>query len=174
MFSDCCSLVAIPMLDTSNVEIMRNTFRSCFSLTTIPLLDISNVTEMDNMFQNCYALKSIPMLDTSNADSIYQMFQFCYALNSIHMLDASKETSLTRLFDGCTSLVHVNIKNVKLAYDLGTATLLTKDSLLYLINNEAAESVITIKLASYAYDKWATDPDIVAALANHLNITLAM
>jgi hypothetical protein len=56
---------------------------------------------------------------------------------------------------------------------LNNSALLSKDSLLYLINNEAATSAITIKLASYAYTRLAEDADVVAALANHPNISLA-
>ena len=77
------------------------------------------------------------------------------------------------MFYKCPCLTHVYLKNVKKAYQLNNSALLSKESILYLINNEAADSAITIKLASYAYDKWATDPDVVAALANHPNISLA-
>jgi hypothetical protein len=77
------------------------------------------------------------------------------------------------MFSNCYSLTHSNIKNAALAYDLSKANLLSKESLLYLINNEAATSAITIKLAAYAYTRWAEDEDIVAALANHPNISLA-
>jgi hypothetical protein len=73
----------------------------------------------------------------------------------------------------CFSLTYINLNNAKLAYNLYYSALLSKDSLLYLINNEAATSAITIRLASYAYDKLANDSDVVAALANHPNISLA-
>jgi hypothetical protein len=45
--------------------------------------------------------------------------------------------------------------------------------LLYLINNEAATSAITIKLAPYAYTRLAEDADVVAALAAHPNISIS-
>jgi hypothetical protein len=77
------------------------------------------------------------------------------------------------LFDSCYSLTTANLKNVKLAYQLNSATKLSKESLLYLINNEAATSAITIKLASYAYTRLANDADIVAALAAHPNISIS-
>jgi hypothetical protein len=77
------------------------------------------------------------------------------------------------MFNGCYSLTHINIKNTKLAYQLSKSSLLSKESLLYLINNEAATSAITITLAPYAYTRLATDADIVAALANHPNISIA-
>ena len=101
------------------------------------------------MFYNCYSLVSIPQLDTSSVTSMGNMFYYCY------------------------SLTHANLKNAKLAYDLSWANLLSKESLLYLINNEAATSARTIKLASYAYTRLANDPDIVAALAAHPNISIS-
>jgi hypothetical protein len=78
-----------------------------------------------------------------------------------------------QMFYNCSSLTNVNLKNVALAYQLKYSSLLSKDSLLYLINNEAATSAITITLASYAYNKWTNDPDVVAALANHPNISIS-
>jgi hypothetical protein len=88
-------------------------------------------------------------------------------------LDTAKVTNMDKMFDDCYSLTHAYLKNAKQAYDLSDANLLSKESLLYLINNEAAESAITIKLASYAYTRLAEDADVVAALANHPNISLA-
>ena len=149
MFGSCHFLIAIPMLNTSKVTNMSHMFNSCPVLTSIPQLDTSSVTNMSNMFYGCFSLTSIPSLDTSSVTSMGMMFYNCF------------------------SLAHANLKNVKLAYQLNESALLNKISLLYLINNEATTSAITIKLASYAYDKWATDPDIVAALANHPNISIS-
>jgi hypothetical protein len=67
----------------------------------------------------------------------------------------------------------MKLKNIKLAYNLYYSYRLSKESLLYLINNEAATSAIIIKLASYAYTRLANDADIVAALAAHPNISIS-
>ena len=142
-------IVYLPKIDTSGKKSMYQMFGACYSLVAIPQLDTSSVTNMDNMFYNCYSLVSIPQLDTS------------------------KVTGMTYMFGGCYSLVSVNLKNAKLAYSLNKANLLSKDSLLYIINNEAATSAITITLAAYAYTRLAEDADVVAALANHPNISLA-
>ena len=115
----------------------------------LPKIDTSSVTSMSTMFFNCYSLTAIPLLDTSSVTNMSGMFYYCYSLTT------------------------ANLKGVALACQLNNSALLSKDSLLYLINNEAATIAITIKLASYAYNRWATDPDIVAALANHPNISLA-
>jgi hypothetical protein len=101
------------------------------------------------------------------------MFNGCYSLVSIPQLDTTNVKDMGYMFYNCNSLTHANIKNAALAYDLSKANLLSKESLLYLINNEAATSAITIKLASYAYTRLAEDADIVAALANHPNISIA-
>ena len=115
----------------------------------LPKIDSSGKTSMSSMFSNCYSLVSIPQLDTQNVTSMSSMFSKCY------------------------SLVTAKLKNAKLAYQLNYSTLLSKDSLLHIINNEAATSAITIKLASYAYTKLANDADVVAALANHPNISIS-
>ena len=173
MFMSCHSLVSIPPLDTSNVTDMSSMFGSCNSLVSIPPLDTSKVTDMSSMFGSCNSLVSIPPLDTSKVTSMNSMFGYCYSLANIPLLDTANVTSIRNMFRDCNSLTIANLKNVKLAYDLSIATKLSKDSLLYLINNEAATSAITIMLASYAYTRLAEDADIVAALANHPNISLA-
>ena len=174
MFFDCRSLMSVPMLNTSNVTDMGGMFNNCYSLSSIPILDTSHVTDMSYMFQNCYSIKSIHMLNTNKAKSMVSIFVNCSSLTAISHLDVNMVTSsIKNIFSSCYSLTYVNIKNVKASCELSYAGLLTKDSLLYLINNEAATSAITITLASYAYNKWANDPDIVAALANHPNISLA-
>lgn len=77
------------------------------------------------------------------------------------------------IFYYCYSLTHANLKGVAKACVLDYSALLSKESLLYLIDNETATSAITIKLATYAYERLANDADVVAALTNHPNISLA-
>jgi surface protein len=173
MFNNCYSLVSIPQLDTANVTSMDFMFYGCYSLTTIPQLDTANVTNIIYMFYGCYSLVSIPQLDTANVTNMSYMFNNCYSLVSIPQLDTANVTSMGSMFGNCYSITTANIKNAKLAYQLNKSALLSKESLLHLINNEAATSAITIKLASYAYTRLANDPDIVAALANHPNISIA-
>ena len=173
MFSGCYSLVSIPQLDTQKVTNMSSMFQKCYSLVCIPQLNTQNVTNMSSMFNYCYSLVSIPQLDTQNVKDMSFMFFSCRSLVSIPQLDTQKVTNMTNLFSSCGSLTTVNLKNVKLACPLNNSTMLSKESLLYIINNEAATSAIIIYLASYAYTRLANDPDIVAALANHPNISLS-
>ena len=173
MFQSCYSLVAIPQLNTANVTNMSNMFYYCHSLVSIPQLDTAKVTSMGSMFRGCYSLVAIPQLNTAKVTSMNQMFFQCYSLVSIPQLDTAKVTSMSDMFYGCYSLTYAAIKNAKRAYQLNYSPLLSKESLLYLINNEAATSAITIKLAAYAYERLATDADVAAALANHPNISIS-
>ena len=173
IFYNCYSLTSIPQLDTSSVLNMSDMFSGCLSLTSIPQLDTSKVTNASSMFSSCYSLVNIPQLDTSKLTNANNMFNKCYSLVSIPQLDTIKVTSMSNIFNGCYSLTYINLKNAKLAYTLNYSTLLSKESLLYLINNEVATSAITITLASYAYERLSNDADIVETLANHPNITLA-
>ena len=166
-------IVYLPKIDTSGKTSMVRMFYYCRSLVSIPQLDTSKVTNMGSMFYDCCSLVSIPQLDTSNVTNMYEMFYDCYALVSIPQLDTSKVTDMGSMFYSCCSLTHANLKNANSAYQLDYSALLSKESLLYLINNEAATSAITITLASYAYDRLANDADVVAALAAHPNISIS-
>jgi surface protein len=128
---------------------------------------------MSYMFSECFSLVSIPQLNTSSVTNMSGIFSSCYSLVSIPQLDTSSVTVMSGMFNQCRSLVTLKLKNAKLAYQINYSALLSKESLLYLINNEEATSAITIKLASYAYTRLAEDADVVAALANHPNISLA-
>lgn len=173
MFADCRSLASIPQLDTSKATNMSYMFYRCYSLESIPPLNTSAATNISRIFAECNALTYIPSLNTSSATNMSGMFYRCYSLASISQFDMVNVTNASSMFGECSSLVHININNVasELAFD--GSSLLSKESLLYLINNEATTSAITIKLTTYAYERFANDVDVVAALTNHPNISLA-
>ena len=131
------------------------------------------VLTADNISSYRNRIVYLPKIDTSSKTIMSSMFSYCNSLVSIPQLDTSNVTSMSSMFYNCNSLTSVNIKNVKILFTINNSSLLSKESLLYIINNEAATSAITIKLASYAYNRLANDADIVAALVNHPNISLA-
>lgn len=192
MFNTCLALTCIPPLDTGNVDTMANMCQTCVSLISFPQIDTAKVRDMSNMFSNCYSLKSIPSIDMTNVTNMSNMFYACHSLVSIPNLNTLSVTKTTVAFQSCHALVSIgglNFYNSDFsgAYSLMYAFLnsqrnnlsliysdkFSKESLLYIINNEAATSAITITLHSYAYTRLAEDADIVAALANHPNISLA-
>lgn len=66
----------------------------------------------------------------------------------------------------------INIKNLSKNIRFYKSKVLSKESVLYMINNSAATSAITIGLQQAVYDAMKDDADIIAALAEKTNITL--
>ena len=118
-------------------------------LVYLPKIDTTGVTNMSGKFQNCYLLVSVPLFDTSSVTSMSYMFQNCY------------------------SLAYINLNNLKISVAVSATSLLEKSSLLYMIENAAPTSAITITLSAYCYDKFSNDPDLVAALSAQPLVSLA-
>lgn len=192
MFNTCLSLTCIPPLDTSKVGTMANMCQTCVSLISFPYIDTANVYDMNSMFNTCYSLKCLPPLDVSNVTNMANMFYGCHSLVGVPYLNALKASNMNGIFQschalvsvkgfnkynsdfsGCYALTHAYLSNQTHNLSLIYSSKISKDSLLYIINNEAATSAITIKLASYAYNKWSVDADVIAALEAHPRILLA-
>lgn len=193
---NCNSMVAIPFIDTSNVTDMNKAFSGCYSLLYLPPLDTGKVTNMSRMLYNCRSLLEFEFSDTSNVTDMSTMFygltithlppmdthnvvmmdtfiNACYSLTATGELDFRNVTSVTTPFVGCSSLRYLMLKNLNTSFEMKNSHLLEKDSLLYIINNEAATSPITITLATYAYSRLSKDADVVAALENHPNVSIS-
>lgn len=199
----CKYMVGMPQIDTSNVTDFSELFYECYSLAAIPELDFSNATKISEflyytsnlrvlqpldltntnisdcsyMCNNAYGLERIENLVLPNGAKWGSLCEYSYNLQyariDMTLAGASGTSSYGSVFGGCFSLIHAYIKGLHESLKLSDSSLLSKDSLLYIINNETATSAITITLHTSAYARLATDPNITAALANHPNITLA-
>jgi surface protein len=117
------------VLTVSNISTYKN------RIVYLPQIDTSSVTNMNSMFRGCYSLVSIPQIDTSSVTSMSYMFSSCYSLVSIPQIDTSSVTSMNYMFNNCYSLVYVYLKNIKKDCTINNSTILSKESLLYIINN---------------------------------------
>lgn len=171
MFSTCRSMVCVPILDTSNVDSMEKMFYGCYTLQFIPNIDMSNTNAVNNMFFACYSLRDIRLLNIPNISSIMNMFNNCYSLTSL-TLDTNAIIA-DNAFEACRSIVHLWINRLSASISPTYTSLLSKDSLLYMIQNAAPTSAITITLSAYSYNKFNDDPDIVAALSAQPLVSLA-
>lgn len=84
--------LTIPLLDTSNVTTMSNTFTGATNLVSIPLIDTSNVTNTGSMFQHCDNLVTVPILDLSSVTFMRYMFRYCPSFS---------DTSLDNILQMC-------------------------------------------------------------------------
>ena len=195
IFSDCFSLVGLPMIDTSNAKTFSYMFNNCYSLTSVPPLDTSKATNLTYMFNNCSSLMTVPQMDTTNVVNTNNTFANCYALVGFTQINTSAVSYGANFFLNCRAIVrlkldmrgitqnnviyncfalrYLEIDNLKISMNLSASAGLTKDSLLYIISNEAATSAITLTLHAYAYDRAMADTEIQAALAAHPNVSLA-
>lgn len=113
-FNGAGSFTTFPLLDTGKVTWMRNMFTDCQGLTTIPLLDTSNVTNMNAMFRRCHSLTEVPLFNTGKVTNMQTMFMTCRALTTVPQFDTGKVTStgMNNMFDGCTALSNESLNNI--------------------------------------------------------------
>ena len=76
-------------------------------------------------------------------------------------------------FVGTSKLKYIKYRTLLISVDFRDCPLLTSQSILYMINNEAATTNITITLHADAYARAMANADIVAALEAHPNVHLA-
>ena len=152
----------------------RSSFDSCYSIRELPYIDFSKcMTFTNRIFASCYSLKRIKKIiihpeASINDDLIYN----CNSLESVAELDVSGHT-IGGSLPYCNSLKTIKLKHINHTVDISNSTIISKESIIYMIENEAASSAIIIKLRSEVYARLSTDPDIVAALNNHPLVSLA-
>lgn len=195
LFKDCFYLKALPILDTSKIEKMEYTFSKCSNLVYIPKWNLNNLRYIMNAFEYCYSLMFIDA-SLNNVLSLGSTFTNCYNIKfssnykispksfryaflgsssmvTCPIIEASNIPDFTGSFTNCYSLLNCKIENLKKSVSFYSSSLLSKQSVLFTINNEAATEPITITLHADAYARLATDSDIIAALEDHPLISLA-
>lgn len=161
--------------------------------TNIPIIDreLPLMGALSRMQQNmgCFAANSkceticifspsIPMTSATikeyNLNEGNGMFFGCSKLKKVlNVLPISKMSSVSRLLWEAPVLEEIRANGLKTSIEVKHSPVLSNASILYMIENEASTSAITITLHADAYDRAMADADIQAALAAHTNVTLA-
>ena len=104
----------------------------------------------------------------------HNMYNSCTRLKFISgLMNLTDCTTTTGMFLGCKVLKTVKLYGIKLNIDISASPALTIKSILYMIQNEAATSAKTITLHPDAYARAMANADILVALEQHTNISLA-
>ena len=99
-------------------------------------------------------------------------FTLCRLLKAVIGCRLILKNANDSTFQECFALEHISIHSLSVSLNLKDSPLISKQSLLYMINNSAATSAITIKLAGEAYEEFATDSEVLAALSAKPLVTL--
>ena len=100
----------------------------------------------------------------SSSTSVYATFYSCSNLRIVYPINVETVTEFYDAFKGCTALYEVRLDRLKKNVQFSESPLLSKKSILYIINNAIPTSAITITLHPGAYARLADDADIVTAL----------
>ena len=98
-----------------------------------------------------------------------QMKAILYTIN----LSTTKISSEYSPFSNVSQLRYIKLKGLNNSLSINYSPFLTCKSILYMIQNEAATSAITIILHADAYARAMANADIMAALDAHPNVSLA-
>lgn len=101
-------------------------------------------------------------------------FSYCYNIKAIiGHINLGSVSNTNNMFSKCNNLENVLLYNLKVSISFADSPNLSKESILFMINNEAATSAITITLHPTAKAMADADSEIQTALSNHPNISLA-
>lgn len=197
LFMYCYNLRSVPPLDFSNATNLRYAFYQCFNLSKVEITNTSLCSDWRNIFFQCSSLKQLSKLNVANATTLMDTFNQCVSLEDIEidnssgikewkqafyflsnirsirgidMLSATEAT--TNMLSQANKCEDLTIYNLSIDIEIQSYAI-SKASLVDTIDNAVDNTAITIKLRPIVYDTYINDTDVVEALANHPNITLA-
>ena len=134
------------------------------------------------LFASCVLLEAVRFTNASDGGTMAialkgsgeAMFNECGKLKKVfEILDFGNVTDFSRILTGCTALTTIRIRNLGRSLTIGDSPNLSKESILYLIQNSAATSAITVTLHPTAYAMAVADTDIQNALQQKTFVSLA-
>lgn len=149
--------------------------------TTLPAVLNGGEGEMLNMYYICGYSTRMEVFNTVTSSALYTLriansFNGCTGLKYIlPILDVENVTAtynVSSAFNSCASLVLCKLRKLKISTSFAGSPLLSKESILYTIQNAMPASAITITLHPDAYARLADDAEIVAALEAQPRVSL--
>lgn len=172
MFSGCSNLIEVPLFDTSNATEFNRMFGNTKKLSTVPKFNMENATDITYMFFNCNIV-TVPELNTPSLKIADYAFQYCSHLTSVGKMDFSNVTSALQMFQTANKLTTLGgFTGLKVNFDLSNCPLLTKESILNVIN-EAADVTASPKDIYLGATNLAKLTDEEKAIATNKGWTLA-
>ena len=152
------------IIPIQNVSIVEQVLKETPLTTVTPFYGCSllEVLMWGNGLSGLSEVRSQYIMPVSSGQA--SLFTNCSKLKIIYPLNCSSTTSFIDCFTKCNGLVEVRLYKLKASVSFSDSPLVSKDSILYLIQNASPASAITITLHPDAYARLADDAEIVAAL----------
>ena len=146
-----------------------NTGRTVIALRGTPFFKV----DATSLAYHALDLITITISSSTNVKDLSYAFAYCKSLIYIGNVRCDNAVPTSTTFYQCSSLKFIHLLKISSSYDFQYSPNLTCKSILYMIENEAATSAITITLHADAYARAMANADIVAALEAHPNVSLA-
>lgn len=162
----------------NNHSIMNNWWANSRQRTNMCRSNNGSASSITQAFINAVYLEAAT-LGTATFYSWKSVFQDCSALRSVvgelnwKYMTASSHID-ANVFKGCTSLEEVRIKDLKQSVSFADSPRLSKESVLFMIQNASPTSAITITLDEGVRNACAEDSDIQDALSVKTLVTLGI
>ena len=102
----------------------------------------------------------------SVASTLHATFGECSKLRIVYPMNVNQVVDFYNTFAGCSSLVEIRLEGVKSNLSLADSPLISKKSILYILDNSLATSAITLTLHPDAYSRLSDDKDILDELTS--------
>lgn len=171
IYSAVSAVATVSYLGNSLMRYFNVSYRN----RTLPYFFNTPTVSISYAFLSCDNLVSL-RFGSFTTNNISSTFRACgnlkYIIGEISFTGTAA-TASDRAFENCTNLELVKIKGLKVPLSFAQSSKLNQESILYIINNSAATSAITITLHPTAYAMAQADTEIQTALSNHPFVTLA-
>lgn len=161
--------------DTNAVRFATDAVSGSNCRTTLPNMKSVSEISLDRMFKDCPLLEIVGNITNSNiikpADNGFvEAFSGCAKLTtinpSIDLSLVSSSSGLSGCFTGCAALTTLHITGLKTDISFSDSPLLSKDSLLEIINGALNESAINITLEATSHATLSVDEEVTAAISS--------
>ena len=145
----------IPTFNSHSVSTLGktsySTFAGCLNL------EVTMWSSVGSVFTDSIAVER---LDVAGS----HMFNGCCKLKYVHPMKCTSTSNILNMFGGCTSLIEAKIYELKGNLSFSSSPIISKDTILCIVQKAAPTSAITVTLHPDAYARLADDAEIVAAL----------
>ncbi len=134
--------------------------------------DVTGVGDLRNGWNSCTALQVCELTNSSSISNPSGSWYMCVNLHTLRCDFAAASSASHLTWAGCSSLKICEIDNLGVDVKIQYSPYMLPSSVAYMINNSQADKTFSILLHETAKEAALADADVIAALAEHTNVTI--